>query len=78
MYRSSVSKFIQGVLSLLDEGRDLSFDDIKELKDYTIDSVLSMLRVGKAQEIRDGMPPEADPRAFISTIQQSKEASCAG
>jgi len=93
MYRSSVSKFIQGVLSLLDEGRDLSFDDIKELKDYTIDSVLSMLRVDKAQEIRDGMPPEdwdeimayigrlprhTDPRAFISTIQQSKEASCAG
>ena len=58
MYRSSVSKFIQGVLSLLDEGRDLSFDDVKELKDYTIDSVLSMLRVDKAREIRDGMPPE--------------------
>ncbi len=58
MYRSSVRKFIQGVLSLMDEGRDLSFDDVKELKDYTIDSVLSMLRVDKAQGIRAGIPPE--------------------
>jgi hypothetical protein len=58
MYRSSVRKFIQGVLSLLDEGRDLSFDDVKELKDYAVADVLAMLRVDKAQQIRDGMPPD--------------------
>ena len=58
MYRSSVRKFIQGVLSLLDEGRDVSFDQVAELKDYSVDDVLSMLRVDKAQRIRDGMPPE--------------------
>jgi len=58
MYRSSVRKFIQGVLSLLDEGRDLSFEQIAELQDYTIDEVLTKLRVDKAQEIRDGMPTE--------------------
>jgi len=58
MYRSSVRKFIQGVLSLLDEGRDLSFDDVVELKDYTVSEVLSKLRVDKAKEIRDGMPQE--------------------
>jgi len=58
MYRSSVRKFTQGVLSLLDEGRDLSFEQIVELRDYTIDEVLSKLRVDKAQQIRDGMPPE--------------------
>jgi hypothetical protein len=58
MYRSSVRKFIQGVLSLLDEGRDVPFDQVVELKDYSVDDVLSMLRVDKAQRIRDGMPPE--------------------
>lgn len=58
MYRSSVRKFIQGVLSLLDEGRDLSFDQIKGLQEYTIEDILSKLRVDKAKEIRDGMPVE--------------------
>jgi len=58
MYRSSVRKFIQGVLSLLDEGRDLTFGDVIELKDYTLAEVLAKLRVDKAQEIRDGMPEE--------------------
>ncbi len=58
MYRSSVRKFIQGVLSLLDEGRDLTLEQITKLQDYTIDDVLSKLRVDKAQEIRDGMPVE--------------------
>ena len=58
MYRSSVRKFIQGVLSLLDEGRDLSFDQVVELKEYTLDHVLDMLRVDKLQQLRDGMPPE--------------------
>jgi hypothetical protein len=58
MYRSSVRKFIQGVLSLLDEGRDLSFEQIEELKDYTIDDILAKLRVDKHQMIQDGMPPE--------------------
>jgi len=58
MYRSSVRKFIQGVLSLLDEGRDLTLEQITKLQDYTIDDVLSKLRVDKAQEIRDGMPAE--------------------
>jgi hypothetical protein len=58
MYRSSVRKFIQGVLSLLDEGRDLTFDQIAELKDYTIDDILAKLRVDKSQEIRTGMPAE--------------------
>lgn len=58
MYRSSVRKFIQGVLSLLDEGRDLSFEQITELRDYTIADILAKLRTDKAQEIRDGMPTE--------------------
>jgi hypothetical protein len=58
MYRSSVRKFIQGVLSLLDEGRDISFDQVTELQEYTINDVLAMLRVDKTQQIRDGMPPE--------------------
>lgn len=58
MYRSSVRKFIQGVLSLLDEGRDLTFDDVQRLQDYSLDRVLAMLRVDKAKEIRDGMPEE--------------------
>lgn len=58
MYRSSVRKFIQGVLSLLDEGRDLTLEQITELQDYTVDDVLSKLRVDKAQEIRNGMPAE--------------------
>ncbi|MBU1048688.1 hypothetical protein KKG90_01570 [Candidatus Bipolaricaulota bacterium] len=58
MYRSSVRKFIQGVLCLLDEGRDISFEQIAELRDYTIADILTKLRVDKAQEIRDGMPLE--------------------
>jgi hypothetical protein len=58
MYRSSVRKFIQGVLSLLDEGRDLTFEQIAELSDYTIGDILAKLRVDKAQEIRDGMPAD--------------------
>lgn len=67
MYRSSVRKFIQGVLSLIDEKRDLTFDQVIELKDYTIDDVLAKLRVDKAQRIRDGMPPEdwAEIMAYI-------------
>ncbi len=56
MYRSSVRKFTQGVLSLLDEGRDISFEQIAELREYTIADILAKLRVDKAQEIRDGMP----------------------
>ncbi len=58
MYRSSVRKFVQGVLSLLDEGRDLSFEQIAELRDFTVADILTKLRVDKAQEIRDGMPAE--------------------
>jgi len=58
MYRSSARKFIQGVLSLLDEGRDISFDQVADLKEYTVADVLGMLRIDKAQRIRDGMPPE--------------------
>jgi len=58
MYRSSVRKFIQGVLSLLDEGRDISFKQVAELKEYSVSDVLAMLRVDKAQRIRDGMPQE--------------------
>jgi hypothetical protein len=58
MYRSSVRKFIQGVLNLLDEGRDISFEQVAELKDYSIDSILGMLRVDKPQQIRSGMPAE--------------------
>ena len=34
MYRSSVCKFIQGILSLLDEGRDIGFEQVIEMKDY--------------------------------------------
>jgi len=58
MYRSSARKFVQGVLGLLDEGRDVSFDQAADLKDFTIEKVLDMLRVDKAQPIRDGMPAE--------------------
>lgn len=67
MYRSSVRKFVQGVLSLLDEGRDLSFDQVFELKDFTVDEVLSKLRGDEAQQIRDGMPHDdwAEIMAYI-------------
>ena len=58
MYRSSVRKFVQGVLSLLDEGRDLTFEQVEELQNYTIDDVLAKLRVDKARAIQDGMPAE--------------------
>ena len=58
MYRSSVRKFVQGVLSLLDEGRDLTFEQVEGLQDYTIDDVLAKLRVDKARAIQDGMPAE--------------------
>ena len=58
MYRSSVRKFIQGVLSLLDEGRDIRFEQITGLQDYTIGDVLAKLRTDKAQDIRNGMPAE--------------------
>ncbi len=58
MYRSSVRKFTQGVLSLLDEGRDLTFAQVSELQDYTIEEVLAKLRVDKAQSLADGMPAE--------------------
>ena len=56
MYRSSVRKFTQGVLGLLDEGRDLSFADVAKLQDFTIDKVLHMLCVDKPGRIRDGIP----------------------
>jgi len=58
MYRSSVRKFVQGVLSLLDEGRDLTFEQVEGLQDYTIGDVLAKLRVDKARAIQDGMPAE--------------------
>ena len=58
MYKSSARKFIQGILGLLDEGRDISFDDVPSLREFTVEKVLSMLRVDKDREIRDGMPPE--------------------
>jgi len=58
MYRSSARKFVQGVLSLLDEGRDVTFEQATELQDFTIERVLDMLRVDKSQQIRDGMPTE--------------------
>ena len=58
MYRSSVRKFVQGVLGLLDEGRDVSFDQAADLREFSIENVLDMLRVDKTQQIRDGMPAE--------------------
>ncbi len=58
MYRSSAKKFTQGVLNLIDEGRDLSFEDVSKLKDYTVENLLSALRTDKFSLIRDGMPPE--------------------
>jgi len=58
VYKSSARKFIQGILSLLDEGRDLSFDDVSSLREFTVQSVLSMMQVDKPRGIRDGMPPE--------------------
>jgi len=58
MYRSSARKFVQGVLSLLDEGRDVTFEQAADLQEFTIEKVLDMLRVDKAQQIRDGMPTE--------------------
>jgi hypothetical protein len=72
MYRSSVRKFVQGVLSLLDEGRDLSFDQVVELKDYTVDEVLSRLRGDEAQ-IREGMPHDdwAEIMAYIGRFTTS-------
>jgi hypothetical protein len=57
MYRSSARKFVQGVLSLLDEGRDVSFEQAEDLQEFTIEKVIDMLRVDKTQQIRDGMPP---------------------
>ena len=56
MYRSSARKFVQGVLSLLDEGRDIAFDEVAALKDYTVEDLLSALRTDKLGLIRDGMP----------------------
>ena len=58
MYRSSVRKFIHGVLSLMDEGRDLRFDQLGELHDFTLEEVLEKLCVDKTRTIRDGMPAE--------------------
>lgn len=59
MYRSSVKKFVQGVLCLLDEGRDVRFADVADrLQEYTIDDILRMLRVGKPHAIHDGIPDE--------------------
>jgi len=58
MYRSAARKFVQGVLGLLDEGRDVSFDQAADLKEFTIEKVLDMLRVDKTLQIRDGMPSE--------------------
>jgi hypothetical protein len=58
VYKSSVRKFIQGVLGLLDEGRDISFENASSLREFTVENVLSMLRIDKAKQIRDGMPPE--------------------
>jgi len=58
VYKSSVRKFIQGILGLLDEGRDISFEDVTSLTEFTVEHVLSMLCVDKNHEIRDGMPPE--------------------
>ena len=58
MYRSSVCRFIQGVLSLIDAGRDLTFDDVAELSDYTVGDLLSALRTEELNPIRAGMPPD--------------------
>ncbi len=59
MYRSSVKKFVQGLLGLIDEGRDIRFEDVADkLQDYTIDKVLEMLRIGKNRGIREGIPAE--------------------
>jgi len=69
MYRSSAKKFVQGVLALLDEGRDIRFEDVGQLEDYSIDRILSALRVDKAREIRDGMPPE-DWREILAYIER--------
>lgn len=69
MYRSSVRKFIHGVLGLLDEGRDLPFDQIQGLQEFTIDEILSKLRVDKASQIRDGMPP-GDWQEIMAYVQR--------
>jgi hypothetical protein len=68
MYRSSVKKFIQGVLCLLDEGRDVRFADVADrLQEYTVDDILRALRVDKAHGIDDGIPEE-DWNAIIEYI----------
>ena len=70
MYRSSVKKFVQGVLCLLDEGRDVRFADAAaRLQEYTIDDILRMLRVDKAQAIHDGIPDE-DWNAILEYIER--------
>jgi hypothetical protein len=68
MYRSSARKFVQGILALLDEGRDLRFEDVAaKLGEYTIDEVLDMLRVDKAQTIKAGIPDDdwAEIMAYV-------------
>ena len=56
MYRSSVRKFIQSVLGMIDEGRDIAFSDVAKLQDYTVSEVLSGLRVDKEHLMQTGMP----------------------
>lgn len=58
MYRSSVRKFVQGVLGLLDEGRDIRFEQATELGDFTVEKILDALRIDKTRSIRDGIPEE--------------------
>jgi len=78
MYRSSVKKFVQGVLCLLDEGRDIRFADVADrLKEYTIDDILRMLRVDKAHGIHDGIPDE-DWSAIIDYIGRFTTAHGSG
>lgn len=78
MYQSSVKKFVQGVLCLLDEGRDIRFADVADrLQEYTIDDILRMLRVDKAHGIHDGIPDE-DWSAIIDYIGRFTTAHGSG
>jgi hypothetical protein len=56
MYRSSARKFVQSILGLIDEGRDIPFTGVAELREYTLSELLSALRVDKDHLIQEGMP----------------------
>jgi len=51
-----VRKFIQSVLGLIDEGRDITFSDVARLQEYTLSELSSALRVDKEHLMQEAMP----------------------